>query len=107
MPSLRYVAVIAALAAAGAVAGPSAQITAAFDQKGHHPGTAPAKGPATVRCLSAVSDLGKPAGCYIVAPGYAGEVPVGHSIGTSGAGTVTLTCTGQGNVVRCVAQVIG
>lgn len=46
--------------------------------------------------------------CYINAPGWGGVVNVGQSIGTSGAGTVTLSCYGQYPVnggLNCTAKI--
>ena len=87
---------------------PAQVISATLDKTGQHPGTAPVKGPATVTCTKAVSDIPRPQpipSCSIVAPGYSGQLNKGQSAGTSGAGTVTLNCNGQGNVLSCSATV--
>jgi hypothetical protein len=85
-------------------------ISASFDQTGQHPGLSPIAGPATVSCLTATSDIQNPQpppSCNILTPGYNGDVKVGQSVGASGAGTVTLTCSGngQGNKLACSARV--
>lgn len=49
---------------------------------------------ATVKCTSAYGASSGTARCYINAPGYQGTLDVGQSIGTTGAGTVQLTCSG-------------
>jgi len=83
-------------------------ISARTDKTGQHPGTAPVGGPSTVTCTSATSDIPRPQpppSCFIVAPGFSGNLNRGQSAGTSGAGTVTLTCNGQGNILTCSATV--
>jgi hypothetical protein len=73
-------------------------ISSTTDANGNqHPGSAAVSGPSSVTCISA---SGQNPGtytpsCFIVAPGYGGIVNKGNTIGTSGAGTVTLTCNGQ------------
>jgi len=71
-----------------------------------NPGRAPIKGPSSVTCVSAVGNTqqGYKASCNIDAPGHFGPVDVNQTIGTSGAGTVTLTCNGQAPL-RCVATI--
>jgi len=83
-------------------------ISATFDKTGQHPGTAPVKGPATVTCTNATSNVPRPQpppSCFIVAPGYSGQLDKGKSAGTSGAGTVVLNCNGQGDFLTCSASV--
>ena len=83
-------------------------ISAHTDQTGQHPGLAAIGAPAKVTCATATSDVPKPQpqpSCNINAPGFNGDVKVGGVIGTSGAGTVTLTCNGQGNRLACSARV--
>ena len=83
-------------------------ISASSDQTGQHPGTAAIAGPARVTCVSATSDIPNPQprpSCNITAPGFGGDVKVGSTIGASGAGTVTLTCNGQGNRLACTARI--
>jgi hypothetical protein len=81
-------------------------ITATGDANGsQHPGTAAIRGPSSIKCVSAIGQghQQKPS-CYITAPGYSGIVDIGKTVGASGAGTVTLTCNGQG-ALRCTAQI--
>lgn len=83
-------------------------ISASVDNTGQHPGTASVSKAATITCLSAQSDLANPQpppSCYFTAPGFFGSLNRGQTAGTSGAGTVTLTCSGQGNQLRCSARV--
>lgn len=77
-------------------------IKATFDKTGQHPGTTAVQGPTPVTCLSASGGGGK---CNIAAPGYFGDIAPGTQIGTSGAGTVTLNCSGTGNYLACSAKV--
>jgi hypothetical protein len=81
----------------------SAQVVnASADQNGNqHPGTEAIRGPSSIKCLSAVGQgtTYKPS-CNVTAPGYSGIVDIGKTVGASGAGTVTLTCNGQG-ALRC------
>ncbi len=82
-------------------------ISARVDKTGQHPGTAPVTGPTTITCTNATSDLPRPQpppSCFIVAPGYSGQLNKNQSAGTSGAGTVTLNCNGQGNLLTCTAR---
>src|SRR5205814_1800741 len=86
----------------------SQTISATVDKSGQHPGTTAVRGPATVTCASATSDTPNPSpkpSCFIIAPGYSGSLDPGRSVGTSGAGTVTLNCNGQGNRLNCSAEV--
>ena len=82
---------------------PSSSITATFDQAGHHPATAVVTGVASVSCSDGAG-TGSPIDCLIVAPGYVGEVPLHKTVKTTGAGTVMLTCSGQGRCTALVAQ---
>ena len=81
-------------------------ITAKVDSTGMHPGNAAVNGPVHVTCVSAVSDNGSvvPPTCVVTAPGTDGVVEVGKTIATNGAGTVVLTCKGEGNL-NCVARI--
>jgi hypothetical protein len=83
---------------------PSSSITATFDQGGHHPATAVVTGIASVSCSDGAGSQGTAIDCLIVAPGYVGEVPLRKSVKTTGAGTVMLTCSGQGKCTAVVAQ---
>ena len=69
------------------------------------PGTAAIGGPAAITCTNAVGNPGTQASCYIVAPGYAGAVDKGKTVGANGAGTVTLTCNGTGTNLSCSASI--
>jgi hypothetical protein len=83
-------------------------ISATFDKTGQHPGTAPITGPATVTCTNATSNIPNPQpkpSCFITAPGFTGNLDKGQKAGTSGAGTVTLNCNGQGDFLSCTANV--
>jgi len=99
----------------GGIAGSTATMVAASHQisansiNGQpHPGTTAVKGPATVTCVSASQSGAKPgdppATCYVTGPGLAQQLARGANAGTSGAGTVTLTCNGIGNL-SCAARV--
>lgn len=67
--------------------------------------------PSTVKCTSAYGDVpsgGVPPKCWIESPGYSGLVAPGTSVGTSGAGTVKLTCVGSvtpNGVIFCAAEI--
>ena len=83
-------------------------ISATFDKTGQHPGTAPVTGPATVTCTNATSNIPNPQpkpSCFVTAPGFNGNLDKGQKAGTSGAGTVTLNCNGQGDFLSCSATV--
>jgi hypothetical protein len=86
-----------------AVAG-SRILNASVEQSGnqHNQSTA-VGGPAKVTCTMAA---GKDATCFVVGPGIAQQVPQGQNVGTSGAGTVTLSCNGSAPL-RCQARVDG
>lgn len=85
----------------------SITIRSTTDANGNqHPGSVAIGGPTRVTCTQANGNnpnTYRPS-CYIVAPGHAGIVERGRSIGTSGAGTVTLTCNGQAPL-SCTARV--
>jgi hypothetical protein len=86
----------------------SQTISASVDNTGQHPGTAAVSKAATIMCLSAQSDLPNPQpapSCYFTVPGFIGSLNRGQSAGTSGAGTVTLICNGQGNRLTCSGRV--
>lgn len=82
----------------------SSSISATFDQSGEHPATAVAKGVATVSCSDASGSQGHPVDCLILAPGYMGEVALHKSVTTTGAGTIQLSCSGQGHCTALVVQ---
>jgi hypothetical protein len=85
-------------------------IKASSDANGNqHAGTTAVRGPAKVTCLSATQSVtprpgDPPPTCYVVGPGVAAQVHKGTNVGTSGAGTVTLTCNGQG-ALTCSVRV--
>jgi hypothetical protein len=87
---------------------PPQTISASSDQTGQHAGLVAITAPAKVTCASATSDIPNPQpipSCNIVTPGYGGDVKVGATIGANNAGTVTLTCNGQGNKLNCTARI--
>lgn len=64
----------------------------------------------TVKCLevNGAASNGIQPRCYIASPGYNRLLPVGHSIGTTGAGTVSLACVGTRpprKTLSCSAEV--
>lgn len=82
-------------------------LQATSDKAGAHPATAAVTGPATVTCLSAVSetpDVQPPPTCRISGPGFSGILVTGKTANLTGPGDVTLTCSGQG-FMRCDARV--
>ena len=82
-------------------------ITSITDANGNrHPATAALRNPASVKCTFATGNNPQqnPPSCFITAPGYSGTLARGQSIGTSGPGTVSLTCNGQAPL-RCSAQI--
>jgi uncharacterized membrane-anchored protein len=83
-------------------------LQATVDKSGPHPATAAITGPATLTCLNAVSEVpnSKPApSCHIVGPGFNTDLDIGQTAKLTGAGNVTLTCNGQGPMLRCSARV--
>jgi hypothetical protein len=83
-------------------------LQATLDKSGPHPATAAITGPATLTCLNAVSEApnSKPApSCHVVGPGFNTDLEIGHTAKLTGAGNVTLTCNGQGPMLRCSARV--
>lgn len=64
----------------------------------------------TVKCLSVTgaSSGGITPHCYIGSPGYNRLLPIGHSIGTTGPGLISLGCVGNrapGRTLSCSAEV--
>jgi hypothetical protein len=100
---LAVAAITCLLGCAQKVAVSTASLTATYDQSGYHPATVAVTGVATVSCSSGSGNQGNSVDCLIVAPGSVGEVPLGKSAKTTGAGTVMLNCSGQG---RCTAVVV-
>jgi len=81
-------------------------MSASIDKDGPHPNKVDIKGPAPVTCLSAISDDAHsptPA-CKIDGPGFKGILKKGEKADLTGAGAVTLNCTGRG-WVRCNARI--
>lgn len=72
--------------------------------------TAATLSPASVTCTRASgASSGSTARCRVTAPGFQGTVNVGQSIGTTGPGTVQLTCSGTypvGGTLSCGARVV-
>jgi hypothetical protein len=81
-------------------------LSASADKDGQHPGTATTTSPASLTCVRATSDLpnGPAPSCSVTAPGFSGILEKGKSANTTGAGTVTLKCIGQG-WVRCDVRI--
>jgi hypothetical protein len=83
-------------------------LQATTDGAGSHPATAAIAGPAKITCLNAVSEVpnSKPVpSCHVVAPGFTGNLAKGEAKDLTAAGNVTLTCNGQGPMLRCTARV--
>ena len=82
-------------------------LQATSDNRGAHPATAEITGPATLTCLNAVSEVAnsKPVpSCHVVAPGFTGNLDIGKIVSLTGTGNVTLTCNGEGPMLRCAAR---
>lgn len=82
-------------------------LQATADASGVHPDKFDTAGPVTFTCMNAVSETpnSRPEpSCHITAPGFNKILKKGESGNTTDAGTVTLTCSGQGNL-RCAARV--
>ena len=82
-------------------------LQATADASGVHPDKFDVTGPVSFTCLNAVSETpnSRPEpSCHITAPGFNKTLKKGESGNTTNAGTVTLTCNGQGNL-RCSARV--
>jgi hypothetical protein len=88
------------------VRGAPRTISAKSDETGMHPGGAAVTGPVHVTCVTAVSDTGSevPPTCVVTAPGTDGVVGIGKTVATNSAGTVTLTCKGEG-ALKCTARI--
>ncbi|GEM_PF-725942 len=70
-------------------------ISSRSSTSGGYSGNGNATSASMVTCTSATASMGTNYGCVITAPGWSGMVKQGQSIGTTGAGPVKLTCTGQ------------
>jgi hypothetical protein len=82
-------------------------LQATLDKSGPHPTTAAITGPATLTCLNAVSEVpnsNPTPSCHVVGPGFNTNLDIGHTAKLTGAGNVTLTCKGQGPMLRCAAR---
>lgn len=99
------VAIAAVLMATASTAAVGSRIlNASTDANGNqHNQSAAVGGPARVTCTMAA---GKNPTCFIVGPGVAQQVPQGQDVGTTGPGTVTLSCNGTAPL-RCQARVDG
>jgi hypothetical protein len=83
-------------------------LQATTDSSGPHPATAAIAAPARITCLNAVSEApnSRPTpSCHVVAPGFTGNLAKGEAKDLTAAGNVTLTCNGQGPMLRCTARV--
>ena len=80
-------------------------LQATTDSAGSHPSSTEITEAKNITCMNATSETpsAKPA-CRIVAPGFTGILAIGKSVNATGAGPVTLTCSGQG-FMRCSARV--
>jgi hypothetical protein len=109
--SLVFVAILFLACAAGAQRarlGKVQSLQATSDNAGQHPASLNITGPATLTCLNSVSEVpnGRPTpSCRVTAPGFNGSLNIGQKISMTSAGTVTLTCNGQGPMLRCSARV--
>jgi hypothetical protein len=81
-------------------------MSASIDKDGPHPFKTEIKGPAPVTCISAISDdpSSPTPACKVAGPGFTGILKKGEKADLTGAGTVTLNCTGRG-WVRCNARI--
>ncbi|MGA8408931.1 MAG: hypothetical protein WB680_17270 [Candidatus Acidiferrales bacterium] len=83
-------------------------LQATSDSSGVHPASAAIAGPAKITCLNATSEApnSRPApSCHVVAPGFTGNLAKAEAKDLTAAGNVTLTCNGQGPMLRCTARV--
>jgi hypothetical protein len=88
----------------------SRTISATVDLNGNqHPGTVAVRGPASITCLSATQSAlqhpgDQPPACFVTGPGLANRLEKGQNAGSTGAGTISLICNGQGRLT-CSAKV--
>lgn len=91
-----------------AVCSPEQTILASARMGGSTRGLAPIASAAIVECTQASGGIYGTT-CGIQSPGWTGFLSAGQSIGTSGAGTVSLSCGGtysaNGGGLTCTAQV--
>lgn len=86
---------VAGLLTLGSASAAVQTITSRTSAQNGYSGNATATSASMITCTSATANMGTNDGCFITAPGWSGKVKQGQSIGTSGAGAVKLTCTGQ------------
>ena len=82
-------------------------LQATVDSGVPHPATAAITEPALLTCMNATSEVpnSKPApSCHIVAPGFTGNLQKGGDVKLTASGNVTLTCNGQGPMLRSSAR---
>jgi hypothetical protein len=80
-------------------------LQATSDKAGAHPDSAEMEGPVPILCIGGVSETPNvQVSCRITAPGFNGILNKGQSAKTTGPGTVTLKCNGQG-FMRCNARI--
>jgi hypothetical protein len=93
------------LSAQRAPRGKVRSLQATSDKAGQHPDSADMEVPVTILCINGVSETPNvQVSCRISAPGFNGVLNKGQSAKTTGPGTVTLKCNGQG-FMRCNARI--
>lgn len=94
------------LAGCSKIRGGTRTISASSDGAGTHAGSVAVSGPVHVTCVTAVADNGSavPPTCVVTAPGTDGAVEIGKTVATNGAGTIVLTCKGDGTL-NCTARI--
>lgn len=85
-------------------------INASANDNGDQAGMTVTTSVVAIKCLSVTgaSSGGISPRCFISAPGYSSYVDIGQSVGTTGPGAVTLTCSGlrrPGRTLSCSAAV--
>jgi len=90
--------------------GAAHEIRASRDIKGNSlPATYAASGTVTITCVRAVQSVPLKAGdmrpaCHVAGPGIEQQLSINASVQSKGGGTVTLTCTGVGEL-GCTARI--
>jgi hypothetical protein len=81
-------------------------LQATYDKGGEHPASTEISGPATITCINGASEnmAGPQPSCSVTGPGFSGILNKGKAANLTGAGTVTLKCSGQG-YRKCDARV--
>jgi hypothetical protein len=93
------------LSAQRAPRGKVRSLQATSDNQGEHPDSAGMTGPVSILCVNAVSETPNVrVSCRITAPGFNGILNKGQSAKTTGPGTITLKCNGEG-FMRCNARI--